>query len=85
MGDDISVATDVVSNVSRTRIGLMFTPPPSTKEPDKKLCLQAQRWFQKMQEVDEKFRLVPWKAVDQKKPLIKHMDKIPSAMSEFRV
>ena len=51
-GDDISVATEVVSNVTRTRIGVIFTPPPSTKEPDKKLCLQAQRWFQKMQEVD---------------------------------
>ena len=85
VGDDNSEATDVVSNVSRTRIGLMLTPPPSTKESDKKLCLQAQKWFEKMQEIDNKFMLVPWKAADQKKPLIKSMEKIPSMMSQFRV
>ena len=85
VGDDNSVATDVVSNIVRTRIGIMLTPPPSTKEPDKKLCLQTQKWFEKMQEIDRKIMLVPWKAADQRKSLIKNMDKIPSQMSQFRV
>jgi len=34
VGDDNSEATDVVSNISRTRIGIMLTLPLSTKEPD---------------------------------------------------
>ena len=78
MGDDNSVATDIVSNIVRIKIGIMLTPPPSTKVPDKKLCLQAQKWFEKMQEIDKKCMLVPWKAVDQRKSLIKNMDKISS-------
>ena len=85
VGDDNSVETSKNSNICRTRIGLMLTAPPSTNEPDKKLALQAQKWFKKMQEVDTHFALVPWKAVDSAKPNIKEMEKIPSMMSQLRV
>ena len=51
VGDDNSVTMDVVSNIVRIKIGIMLTPPSSTKEPDKKLCLQAQKWFEKMQKI----------------------------------
>ena len=85
VGDDNSVETNKNSNICRTRIGLMLTAPPSTNEPDKKLALQAQKWFKKMQEVDTHFALVPWKADDSAKPNIKEMEKIPSMMSQLRV
>jgi hypothetical protein len=67
-----------------TRIGLMLTPPPSSKEPDKKLSLQAQKWFAKMKEIDPNFALIPWKAEDKDKPTIKSVDNIPSTMSKIR-
>lgn len=38
-----------------------------------------------MQEMDKHFTLVPWKAAESTKPLIKEMDKILSIMSKFRV
>ena len=47
VGDDNSVETNKNSNICRTRIGLMLTAPSSTNEPDKKLALQAQKWFKK--------------------------------------
>jgi len=65
-GDDNSVSIDVVSNIVRTRVGILLTPPPSTKEPEKIICLQAQKYFKKTQEINKMFMLVAWKAADQK-------------------
>jgi len=45
-GDNDSVDTTNVSNVRRTRIGLMLTAPPSG-EPNKQVCRVAQQWFKK--------------------------------------
>jgi len=53
-GDNDSVDTTNVSNVRRTRIGLMLTAPPSG-EPDKQLCRVVKQWFKKMKESDSRF------------------------------
>ena len=84
-GDDDSVATIKVTNIHRTRIGLSVTVPPSTKEPDKKLCLQLQKWFDKMRETDGTFSIIPWKVDDKDVATIKTKDKIPTLMSKMRV
>lgn len=47
--------------------------------------MQAQKWFQKIREIDKHFALTPWKAADSTKPLIKDMDKTPSMVGQFRV
>ena len=39
--DNISMATAKTDNLPRTRIGVMFTTPPSTKEPENRLAFQA--------------------------------------------
>lgn len=41
--DNESVQTMRRDNVHRTQVGLHFTVPPSSNEPDKKLCLQMQK------------------------------------------
>ena len=82
--DDDSVVTTKVDNIRRTRIGILLTPPPA-KEPDKKLCLEAQKWFGKMKEIDNKFTLLPWKKQDEDKPSVKIGKKIPNLMSKMRV
>ena len=84
-GDNEPVQTKKTDNVHRTRIGLHFTPPPSTTEPDRKLWLQIQKWFTKMRELDESFILVPWKKEEVQKPLIRLPAKIPTTMSKMKV
>ena len=42
VGDGESVATEIINNVKRTRIGLILLIPPS-KDPDKQLCTIAQK------------------------------------------
>ena len=69
-GDGESVATERVENIKRTRIGLTLSVPPS-KDPDKQLCMIAQKWFMKMKESDSKFTLLPWKKEDEIKGAIK--------------
>ena len=48
VGDDSSLAILENNNspIINTRIGVIFWPQLSTKEPDKKLALRAQKWFQ---------------------------------------
>ena len=69
INDNESVQTMRRDNVHQTRGGLHFTVPPSSNEPDKKLCLQMQKWFSKMREIDDKFSLIPWKVADKNKRL----------------
>lgn len=83
--DDASVTTAHVNNVHKTRIGLMVTTPPSSTEPDKKLVLQLQKWFAKMQESDKNFSLLPWGVTDHHKPHIKQMQDIPTTISKLKV
>ena len=83
-GDSDSVGTTSVSNVTRTRIGLMFTAPPSS-EPDKQLAKIAQKWFQKMKESDNRFAILPWKAADASRSNIRLQKDIPNLMSKLRV
>ena len=83
--DNNSVATLRVDNIHRTRIGIHVTAPPSTQEPDKKLCLQFQKWFTKMKEIDNKFAIVPWKLEDKQQALIRTPDKIPKMMSKMKI
>ena len=83
-GDGESVATERVENIKRTRIGLTLSVPPS-KDPDKQLCMIAQKWFMKMKESDSKFTLLPWKKEDEIKGAIKAGKKIPNLMSKMRV
>ena len=61
VGDDSSLATIEKNNstIINTRIGAMFSPQPSTKEPNTKLALQAHKWFQKIKEIDKRFALFP--------------------------
>ena len=83
-GDNDSVGTTNISNVKRTRIGLMLTVPPSV-EPDKQLCRVAQQWFKKMKESDSRFTLVPWKVEDASKPMIRLEKNIPNLMTKIRM
>ena len=83
-GDNDSVGTTNISNVRRTRIGLMLTVPPSG-EPDKQLSRVAQQWFKKMKESDSRFTLVPWKVEDASKPLIRLEKNIPTLMTKIRM
>ena len=66
-----------IDNKVRTRIRFMINHPPSTKKPDNKLCLQAQKRFEKIKEMIPNFVLVPWKEDDKAEPIIKKMDKYP--------
>ena len=84
-GDDDSVGTEKRDNIHRTRIGIVLNIPPCKNEPDKKLASEAQKWFAKMKEIDDKFVLVPWKKENQDKGIVRKMEKIPSTMSKFRV
>ena len=84
VGDGDSVATEKIDNVKRTRIGLTLSVGPS-KDPDKQLCVIAQKWFGKMKESDSKFTLLPWKKDDESKGPIKVGKKIPNLMSKMRV
>ena len=83
--DSDSVQTEHVNNVHKTRIGLMVTAPPSSTEPDKKLVLQLQHWFAKMQESDKNFSLLPWSENDSSKVSIKKMQDIPTKISKLRL
>ena len=82
-GDDDSVGTEKRDNIHRTRIGIILNIPPCKNEPDKKLASEAQKWFAKMKEIDDKFVLVPWKKENQDKGIVRKMEKIPSTMSKF--
>ena len=65
VGDTESIVTAKRDNIVRTRIGLTLTLPPD-KEPDKKLSLETQKWFDKMKEIDGQFTLLPWKKQEKK-------------------
>ena len=79
-----SVATTKVDNITRTRIGIMVTIPPS-KEPDKCLSLHLKKWFNKMQEIDKKFIVISWKTDEGPRSPIKEAKNIPTSMSKIRV
>ena len=83
-GDSESIVTTKRDNIVRTRIGLTLTLPPA-KEPDKKLCMETQKWFDKMKEIDSQFTLLPWKKVDVGQPSIKVSKKLPPLMSKMRM
>ena len=83
VGDDESQQTRQADNRKRTRIGIMVTVPPAS-EPDKKLCLQLQKWFKKMKEIDGRLSVISWKASDGPKSPITQVKDIPNTMSKIR-
>jgi hypothetical protein len=82
--DGDSVATTKADNINRTRMGLMITLPPS-KELDKRLTLELQKWFNKMKEVDKKFTVISWKKEDGPMQPIREAKHIPNVISKLRV
>ena len=82
--DGDSVATTKVDNIKKTRMGLMLTIPAS-KEPDKLLSTYLQKWFNKMKETDNNFRVISWKTEDGPKQPIKESKYIPNVISKLRV
>ena len=82
--DEDSVATTKADNIKRTRMGLMITLP-SSKEPDKRLTLEIQKWFDKMKEVDKKFTVISWKTEDGHMQPIRDTKYIPNVISKLRV
>ena len=84
VGDTESIVTAKRDNIVRTRIGLTLTLPPD-KEPDKKLSLETQKWFDKMKEIDGQFTLLPWKKADEGQPSIRVSNRLPHLMSKMRM
>ena len=82
--DEYSEATTKVDNIKKTRMGLMLTIPAS-KEPDKLLANYLQKWFNKMKEMDNNFRVISWKTEDGPKYPIKESKNIPNVISKLRV
>ena len=73
------------SGLQRTRFGLMLSPGPSDTESNKKLVLTVRKWFTKMKELDKRFAMSPWKAVDGDKWPITKVDDIPMPMGKLRL